>query len=116
MDDARPDAAHEVYLEAVLTAVEQVPPGRATTYGLLAEVLHEGLGRGGPRTVAAVMARVGGSVPWWRIVRADGSLPTDLADRARPEYLREGTPLRTSGAVDLKEAIWLPPEIHRPTP
>lgn len=112
MVDPQAGSAHEVYVEAVLSAVEQVPPGRATTYGLLAEVLAETLGRGGPRTVAAVLAQVGGSVPWWRVVRADGSLPTDLADRAREAYLGEGTPMRASGAVDLKRAIWFPADVH----
>lgn len=100
----------EDYVEAVLSIVEQVPEGRATTYGLIAEVLHEALGRGGPRNVAAVMARYAGGVPWWRIVRADGSLPQVLADEARQEYLGEGTPLRPSGVVDLEQAVWLPPE------
>lgn len=48
--------AEEEYGEAVLAIVDLVPEGRATTYGLIAEVLHEQLGRGGPRNVAAVMA------------------------------------------------------------
>jgi alkylated DNA nucleotide flippase Atl1 len=100
------------YVEAVLSIVDRVPRGRVTTYGLIAEVLQEMLGRGGPRTVASVMARYGESVTWWRIVRADGTLPTDLADRARPEYLGEGTPLRISGAVDVANAVWLPSDIH----
>lgn len=106
----------EEYIEGVLSIVEQVPGGCATTYGLIAEVLHEALGRGGPRTVAAVMASYAGPVPWWRVVRSDGSLPQALADRARPEYLVEGTPLRPSGVVDLKRAVWLPPDIHSPAP
>ena len=106
----------EEYVEGVLSTVEQVPAGRATTYGLIAEVLHDALGRGGPRTVAAVMARYSGPVPWWRVVRADGSLPQALADRARQEYLGEGTPLLASGRVDLRTAVWLPPDIHNPKP
>lgn len=106
----------EDYVEGVLSIVEQVPEGRATTYGLIAEVLHEVLGRGGPRNVASVMATYAGPVPWWRVVRADGSLPQALADRARQEYLGEGTPLRPSGVVDLKKAVWLPPDIHSDNP
>jgi alkylated DNA nucleotide flippase Atl1 len=104
------------YVEAVLSIVDQVPRGRATTYGLIAEALHEELGRGGPRNVAAVMAGHGSLVTWWRVVRADGTLPAHLAAEARQEYLGEGTPLRPAGAVDLKKAVWLPPDIHNLEP
>ena len=54
------------------------------------------------------MARHGGPVPWWRVVRADGSLPPSHDDEARQNYLAEGTPLRPSGAVDIKAAFWRP--------
>ncbi|HEX4191073.1 MAG TPA: MGMT family protein [Marmoricola sp.] len=100
----------EDYIEAVLTIVEQIPEGCVTTYGLIAEAIFPLLGRGGPRQVGAVMAGYGGPVPWWRVVRADGSLPPSHDHHAHQEYLGEGTPLRPSGAVDLRKAIWLPPE------
>ena len=51
------------------------------------------------------MARHGGPVPWWRVVRADGSLPPSHEDEARPHYLDEGTPLRPSGAVDMTRGV-----------
>jgi len=95
------------YVEAVLALVDQVPRGRATTYGAVADALFDEYG-GGPRQPAAVMARHGSAVTWWRIVRADGTLPERLADEARQAYLEEGTPLRASGAVDLSRALWLP--------
>ena len=107
-----PQESQELYVEAVLSLVEQVPAGRVTTYGLIAEAL----GRGGPRQVGAVMASYGGPVPWWRVVRADGSLPPSHDAEARQAYLEEGTPLRPSGAVDLRKAVWVPPDIHRQTP
>jgi len=75
----------EAYVEAVLTLVEQVPPGRVVTYGDVAAAV----GRGGPRQVGQVMARYGGAVPWWRVVRADGrparGLETEALDRLRAE-------------------------------
>ena len=40
------------------------------------------------------MSTYGGSVPWWRVVRADGSLPPSHDEEARAHYLEEGTPLR----------------------
>jgi alkylated DNA nucleotide flippase Atl1 len=95
------------YVEQVLSIVERVPPGRVTTYGLIAEAV----GRGGPRQVGAVMATYGGPVPWWRVVRADGSLPDSHLAEAHQEYLAEGTPMRSSGAVDIRAAVWLPEDL-----
>lgn len=96
----------EEYVEAVLAIVEQIPRGRVTTYGAIADAL----GRFGARRVGNVMATHGGSVPWWRVVRADGSLPPSHQDEARQTYLEEGTPLRPSGNVDIVAAFWLPPK------
>jgi alkylated DNA nucleotide flippase Atl1 len=92
------------YVEQVLRIVERVPSGRVTTYGLIADAI----GHGGPRQVGAVMAAYGGPVPWWRVVRADGSLPDSHGPEARQAYLAEGTALRPSGAVDIRAAVWLP--------
>jgi alkylated DNA nucleotide flippase Atl1 len=100
----------EAYVEAVLSLVEQVPAGRATTYGLIAEAV----GRGGPRQVGRVLALEGGGVPWWRVVRADGSLPDSHQREAVALYRAESTPLRGSitdaGSlrVDLARALWVP--------
>jgi alkylated DNA nucleotide flippase Atl1 len=98
----------EEYAEAVLATVERIPRGRVTTYGAIAEHVGERLGGGGPRQVGSVLARHGGPVPWWRVVRADGSLPPSHADEARQGYLEEGTPLRPSGNVDIRVAFWRP--------
>lgn len=92
----------------VLATVERVPRGRVTTYGAIADSVGEVLGGGGPRQVGAVMSRYGGPVPWWRVVRADGSLPASHQDEARQCYLEEGTPLRPSGDVDIRRAFWQP--------
>lgn len=94
----------EAYAERVLTLVEGVPPGRVTTYGAIAAAV----GWGGPRRVGSVLAVRGGPVPWWRVVRADGSLPPSHADRAPERYAEEGTPLRPSGGVAMREAFWDP--------
>ena len=100
---------HEEYVELVLGCVEQVPRGRVTTYGAIAEAVGPVAGGGGPRLVGSVMASHGGPVPWWRVVCADGSLPPSHDVEARPPYLEEGTPLRPSGNVDLRQAFWRPP-------
>lgn len=98
----------EEYAEHVLACVERIPPGRVTTYGAIAEAVGAVLGGGGPRQVGAVMASYGGPVPWWRVVRADGSPPACHDGEVALAYLAEGTPLRPSGRVDLTRAFWRP--------
>ncbi len=94
----------EEYVEAVLAVVERVPAGRVTTYGAIAD--H--LGVSGPRLVGRILSLYGGPVPWWRVVRADGSLPPSHDEEARAAYLAEGTPRRPSGRVDMPAAFWPP--------
>ena len=94
----------EAYVEAVLSLVETVPRGRVTTYGAIADAV----GHQGPRSVGRVMSTYGGSVPWWRVVRADGSLPPSHDEEARAHYLEEGTPFRSSGRVEMRRAVWWP--------
>ncbi len=106
---AADESERERYVEAVLSVVEQVPPGRATTYGVIADAV----GRGGPRQVGQVMSLYGAPVPWWRVVRADGSLPASHQREALAHYREEATPLRgdiTDAAhlkVDLQRALWI---------
>ncbi len=97
----------EEYVEAVLSLVERIPPGRVTTYGALAEAV----GSGGPRQVGRVMSTHGGPVPWWRVVHADGSPPVCHDGEAAAQHRAEGTPVRTSGRVDLPRAMWWPDEV-----
>lgn len=94
----------EDYVEAVLSLVERIPPGRVCTYGALAEAV----GVGGPRQVGRVMSTYGGPVPWWRVVHADGTLPTCHDGVALAQHRAEGTPMRPSGRVDMTEAMWWP--------
>ena len=106
---------HEEYVERVLACVERIPRGRVTTYGAIAEVVGGVLGGGGPRQVGNVMSRHGGPVPWWRVVRSDGSLPPSHQGEARQAYLEEGTPMRPSGNVDLRSAF-VQPRLRRAAP
>ncbi|MBA2444349.1 MAG: MGMT family protein [Nocardioidaceae bacterium] len=100
----------EAYVEQVLQLVEAIPSGRVTTYGLIAEAV----GTGGPRQVGRVLALHGGPVPWWRVVRADGSLPESHQAEALARYREEATPLRGGPAdaltttVNLGAALWIP--------
>jgi methylated-DNA-protein-cysteine methyltransferase related protein len=106
----------EEYLEAVLDVVAAVPAGRATTYGTVADVVRDALGRGGPRQVGRVLALAGGGVPWWRVVNASGRPPVTHRARAIELLRAEGCPLRgdtatqdpTHARVDLATAVWWP--------
>ena len=99
---------HDEYVERVLQCVETIPRGRVSTYGTIAEVVGELLGGGGPRLVGSTMAQHGAAVCWWRVVRADGSLPPSHQGEARQRYLEEGTPLRATGKVDIARASFRP--------
>lgn len=91
------------YAELVLEVVERIPPGRVMSYGDVAEYL----GHGGPRQVGRVMAIGAAGVPWWRVIRADGSPPPGHLVRALAHYRAEGTPMRPDGArVDMRAARW----------
>lgn len=102
------------YLEAVLDLVDSIPAGRAMTYGSVAEVLREWLGRGGPRVVGQVLARAGGGVPWWRVVNASGEPPAHHRAEAMALLRDEGCPLTDETADDddarvaLRSAMWWP--------
>ncbi|HUR73219.1 MAG TPA: MGMT family protein [Sporichthya sp.] len=94
--------SNEEFVEAVLRTVEAIPPGKVLAYGDVAELL----GIGGPRSVGKVMSGHGAGVPWWRVIRADGSPPQCDEAGARQAWLAEGTPLRPTGKVDMRRARW----------
>lgn len=95
------------FVSAVLAVVEEIPPGHVMAYGEIAALL----GSRAARAVGTVLARYGSDVCWWRVVRAGGLPPTGHEERAREQYLREGTPLITTGSgyrVDVRTARWRP--------
>jgi methylated-DNA-protein-cysteine methyltransferase-like protein len=123
----------EEYAAAVLDVVRGIPAGRAITYGLIAEIVGERLGRGGPRQVGSVMAGSGDRyahlvpddggdpegagpegadgerVPWWRVVNAAGSPPKQYLTEALDALRAEGCPLSRDGRrVNLRRAVWFP--------
>jgi alkylated DNA nucleotide flippase Atl1 len=93
----------EEYVEAVLQAVESIPPGRVATYGDIAAYV----GQGGPRQVGAIMREHGGGVPWWRVIRASG-VPADEVVDDQLQLLRGDGVRVTNGKVDLRTVRWEP--------
>ena len=90
---------------AVLLVVDSIPPGRVMTYGGVAAEL----GSLGARAVGRVMATEGSSVPWWRVVRADGRPAQGLEADALARLRAEGAPLTASGdRVAMRRAPFRP--------
>jgi methylated-DNA-protein-cysteine methyltransferase related protein len=77
----------------VLRRVREVPEGFVRTYGDVSP--------GAPRFAGTVLFSTTEDVPWWRIVRADGSLAKGERQRRRLEA--EGVPFRGE-KVDMREA------------
>lgn len=108
-------AAHrtgDAAVRAVRSVVLAVPAGTVLSYGDVAELA----GLGSPRLAARIMSRglAGDDVAWWRIVRADGSLPDHLQIAARERYREEGTALKVTDRhlvqVDMRSARWNDPQ------
>ena len=85
----------------ILAAVRAIPEGFVRTYGDIAPRT--------PRLVGAVLREHGESVPWHRVVKADGSVTQ--GERQLALLRAEDVPLRPGGVkVDLPEARFpLPP-------
>ena len=86
--------------EAVFDAVERIPPGRVSTYGAIGRLIGVG-----PRRVARALASGGGAVPWWRVLRADGTMADPVRVRQLELLATEGVPAR-DGRVDLGAVGW----------
>jgi methylated-DNA-protein-cysteine methyltransferase-like protein len=85
-------------LDEVLARVREIPEGFVRTYGDVSP--------GAPRYAGSVRSEVHGSdLPWWRVVRADGSLAKGRRQRAL--LAAEGVPFRGE-RVDMSQARFAP--------
>jgi methylated-DNA-protein-cysteine methyltransferase related protein len=99
------------YRERVFEIVRRIPAGRVMTYGQLAEILGEGYTA---RTVGFVMHAADDTVPWQRVINAQGMcstgrviLPPDLQQRMLES---EGVEFDARGRCDLARYRWTPEE------
>jgi methylated-DNA-protein-cysteine methyltransferase-like protein len=87
--------------ERILACVESIPAGRVMTYGDVAEFVDSKA----PRHVGHVLSADGGSVPWHRVLKADGTMAPHLADEQRQLLISEGVRVE-QGRVSLARYRW----------
>jgi alkylated DNA nucleotide flippase Atl1 len=87
--------------QLILACVEAIPRGRVMTYGDVAEYV----GANTPRLVGHVLRTDGGSVPWHRVLHADGSFASHLADEQRQLLAADGV-FVARGRVPLAKYRW----------
>lgn len=78
----------------IIARIRAIPVGFVSTYG--------DVDPHAPRAVGRLLATTGESLPWHRVIRADGSLP--LGERQRELLLAEDVPMRGE-RVDLRRAM-----------
>ena len=84
---------HEARVEAIVERIRDIPPGHVQTYGDIDPVA--------PRLVGRVLATTHDDLPWFRVVRADGSIPK--GERQRNLLIKDGVPMR-GDRVDVERA------------
>jgi methylated-DNA-protein-cysteine methyltransferase-like protein len=84
--------------ETIFDRVRRVPPGYVTTYGDLSPRA--------PRHAGRALSQMPPDLPWWRVVRSDGTWPKGAEQRAR--LLAEDVPIRGQRVVMAEARI--PPE------
>ncbi len=87
--------------ETIYARVRRVPSGFVTTYGDLSP--------GAPRHAGRALSEMPEGLPWWRVVRSDGTWPKGADQRAR--LLSEDVPIRGRRVVMAEARI--PPEAIR---
>ncbi|MBA4709746.1 MGMT family protein [Aquitalea aquatica] len=100
---------------AVLQLVGQIPPGRVSSYGVLAQLA--GFPRHA-RHVGKLLGQLpeGHALPWYRVVSSAGSISrpgTEQADWQRVLLEQEGIEFSASGKISLFRYGW-PAESYTP--
>ncbi len=85
--------------QTIFDRVRRVPEGYVTTYGDLSP--------GAPRHAGQALSQMPGDLPWWRVVRSDGTWPKGSEQRER--LLADGVPIRGRRVVMAEARI--PPEV-----
>jgi methylated-DNA-protein-cysteine methyltransferase-like protein len=76
--------------ERVARVIRGIRKGTVSSYGQVAERAGA---PGGARAVVQVLNRVRG-LPWWRVIRSDGTLAPEVAREQARRLRAEGVPVR----------------------
>jgi len=84
---------HEARVAGIIERIRDIPPGHVQTYGDIDPIA--------PRLVGRVLATTHDDLPWFRVVRADGTIPK--GKRQRDLLIEDGVPMK-GDRVDLERA------------
>ena len=79
------------FADAVRTVIAGLPPGETFSYGWVAD---EAGYPGRARAVGALLAEGGDGLPWWRVVRSDGTFAEHLVREQSARLREEGVEVR----------------------
>lgn len=82
----------------IFERIRRIPPGFVTTYGDLSP--------GSPRHAGRALSEMPSGLPWWRVVRSDGTWAKGEEQRRR--LLADGVPIRGRRVIMAEARI--PPE------
>ena len=81
---------------AVVETIGKLRPGEVASYG---EIAQEAGFPGAARAVGRVLARTEAPIPWWRVVRGDGTLVSPNATKQARLLRGEGVRVRAGKVV-----------------
>lgn len=106
----------KAYNEQVWHLVRQIPPGKVTTYGQIAQMLPLPAGvepqdykTFSPRWVGEAMAACPNDVPWQRVINSQGKISQRTGAERQRHLLEEEGILFVKDKIDLKAYQWRGP-------
>ena len=102
------DPAAQALFPRIYDIVRQVPRGKVTTYGDVAQLVGQECDA---RIAGYAMANCPADVPWQRVINAQGkiSLQGEAAQKQRMRLEAEGIVFDQRGKIDLKRFRWAGP-------
>lgn len=96
------------YYDDVYTLVAQIPRGKVSTYGRIAQLTPVPRGaRGVGWALAGLSEEQAREVPWWRVINAAGRISNEFNATLQRELLvAEGIEFDERGYVDLERFLW----------
>lgn len=96
------------YYDEVFTIVRQIPAGKVSTYGRIAQRAPVPRGaRGVGWALAGLSEEQARDVPWWRVINAAGQISNARHASLQRELLEaEGVEFGADGRVDLRRFLW----------